>query len=103
MTDKNLENKEIATEQVKVTTAGKSTTLVWISSISALLAWICLIWFNGYVGIGFGLAGLVSGFAATLRSEGSPRRVAITAVVASAVVVVVLLSFLIVIKIALAP
>lgn len=76
--------------------------MVWISALCALLAWVCLIWLNGYVAIALGLAGLVLGFIATLRTEGSQRRVAITSVVASAIVVVVLLSFLIVIKIALA-
>ncbi len=101
MTDKNVEHKEIASEHIKADAPRRSTTMVWISALCALLAWVCLIWLNGYVALGLGIAGLILGFITTLRCEGSQRRLAITAVVASAIVVVVLLSFMMVIWIAL--
>lgn len=93
-------NTEAATERAARTNK-TDRTLAWVSVALAVVSWILLLFSNGYVALGAGIAAVVAGFIAATRNERTLRRVAITATIAAVVLVAVLASFLIVIKIGL--
>lgn len=93
-------NTEPAAERA-TRTNNTDRTLAWVSVALAVVSWILLLFSNGYVALGAGIAAVVAGFIAATRNERTLRRVAITATIATVVLVAVLASFLIVIKIGL--
>ena len=99
--EKNINSATEAPESAAVSAAHRSPVWVWVAVVLALAAWVTLMWVDGYVALGLGVAGIVSGFVAARRNEFALRRLAIAAIIASMVLVVVLAAFLIVIKIGL--
>ena len=75
----------------------RSPAMAWISVVLALLAWAMLMWVNGYVA----MVVAVVGFMSLPGRSRAVKSLAITAVIASLVLVVVLAAFLVVIKVGL--
>ncbi len=75
--------------------------LAWVSLALTLFAWAALMWINGYVAMAAALVAACAGIIGIRRYSGAVRNIAVTAVIASVVLVVVLTAFLIVIKIGL--
>ena len=99
MTDKNNIEKNIEERPLK--TFKTNRILVWVSVALAVLSWILLMMTNGYIALSVGIAAVVAGFIAATKNENNMRRLAITATIAAVVLVVVLASFIIVIKVGL--
>ena len=70
------------------------------SFIVTIVAWVCLIW-QGYVALAIAIMGAVAGFMGVKARRGVLRYLAITSVIASLVLVVVMLSFITVFSIVL--
>ncbi len=96
-----IEHNATDTESTKIPVSTGSPTLAWVSLALALLAWVILIRFNGYVALGTAIASAVCGFIAMPRRSANIKRLAITAVIASIVLIVVVSAYLVVIKIGL--
>lgn len=79
----------------------KNPAWAWIALAVTIIAWFILIYSNGYIALTLGAVGLVLGFIGATGSSTGIRRLAITAIIAAMVLVVVLISYLIVLKIAL--
>lgn len=75
--------------------------MAWISVVLALLAWAMLMWVNGYVAMVVAVLAAVVGFMSLPGRSRTVKSLAITAVIASLVLVVVLAAFLVVIKVGL--
>lgn len=74
---------------------------VWVAVLLALLAWVSLMYVNGKLALCLGLAAIAIGIYSAVRNRSWMRRLSITAIVASAVLVSVIVAFLIVIKVGL--
>lgn len=79
----------------------RSPAMAWISVVLALLAWAMLMWVNGYVAMVVAVLAAVVGFMSLPGRSRAVKSLAITAVIASLVLVVVLAAFLVVIKVGL--
>ena len=84
--EKNITEKPSETQKT-------NRALAWISVLLAILSWILLMLTNGYTALGVGIA--------ATKNESNLRRLSITATIAAVVLVVVLASFIIVIKVGL--
>lgn len=73
----------------------------WTAIVLAILAWVLLMVSNGYVAITAGGVATVMSIVALCRSYGAMHRLAVTALIASLVLVVVLGAFIMVIKVGL--
>lgn len=71
---------------------------VWVAVVLTLAAWAVLMLANGIVALVAGIIAAATGFIAIHRSRNGLRRIAITVTVASMVLVVVVLAFVIVIR-----
>lgn len=67
----------------------------WIALAIALAAWVVLIFGDGFVALSMGFVGLVIAIYAACRSHSAIKRLAVIALIASAVLVVVMSAFLI--------
>ena len=92
--EKNITEKPSETQKT-------NRALAWISVLLAILSWILLMLPNGYTALGVGIAAAIAGFIAATKNESNLRRLSITATIAAVVLVVVLASFIIVIKVGL--
>lgn len=105
MTDIQKNNIEEPEQGTKTKTSAAKKWPVWISLVLAVLSWMALMVikgdYSGYIALALGLAAVVAGFRGAYVNERSLRRAAITATVAAGVLVVVLASFIVVIKICL--
>lgn len=72
--------------------------LAWLSIVTALLSYLLLLITNGIVAMCVAAVSLVLGFIAAARSRGALRRLAITAIIASAVLLAVVGAFVMVIR-----
>lgn len=88
-------------ERVYATQEPKKPAIVWAAVVLALAAWAALLFANGYVALGIGVAGAVVGIWGASSNRTAMRRLSVTAVIVSTVLVVVLAAFLVVIKIGL--
>lgn len=83
----------------------RSPALAWISLALTVAAWLTLMFTDGYVAMAVAMAVaaavLIVGFLSMRGSSRAIRNIAITAVIASMVLLVVLTAFIIVIKIGL--
>ena len=70
--------------------------LAAISMVVTVIAWILLMW-NGYAALGLGLAAIVLAVVGSRSRSAGWRNLAITSLIASAVLVIVMVAFLIVI------
>ena len=82
---------------------GGGARWVWpiVSMLLALAAWAAVMWIDGYLSMALGALGAVAGIIGSKRRFGAWRNLAITSVIASLVLVVVVASYLIVLKIGL--
>ncbi len=113
MTDKKVNTKDMQTPQETdgktqglqderhKSDAFRSPLLAWISVALTLLAWLFLMTVNGYLAFGVALAAAICGCAAIRGRKRSICNIAITSIIASTVLLVVLAAFVIVIKIGL--
>lgn len=103
MTPTDKHNIEQPEEGAKTRTPASKKWPVWISLVLAILSWMVLMIFkddySGYIALALGVAAVVAGFRGAFINERSLRRLAITAIIAAGVLVVVLASFIVVIKI----
>lgn len=99
MTTEDNNEKNIAEKPSETQKTNRS--LAWISVLLAILSWILLMLTNGYTALGVGIAAVIAGFIAATKNESNLRRLSITATIAAVVLVVVLVSFIIVIKVGL--
>ncbi len=95
-----IEDKNIKEEGEKKTVAQRHLW-VWLAVVFALVAWILLAWFDGYTAMAVAAAGIVVGFIGTRHSSLAMKRLAITAIIASTVLLVVVAAYLIVLKVGL--
>lgn len=103
MTDIQKNNIDEPEQGAKTKTPAAKKWPVWISLVLAVLSWTALMVikgdYSGYIALALGLAAVVAGFRGASVNERSLRRLAITATIAAGVLVVVLASFIVVIKI----
>lgn len=99
--DKDIDTAAAGNAAVAPAEAPSHPLPVWLAVALALASWAILIWSNGYAALACGCAGVAFGFWGAAKNRGALRRLAVTAIIASAVPVVVLAAFLIVIKIGL--
>lgn len=99
--EKDIEHPvESTTEKVSAAPRDKKIA-VWIAVLLAVVAWVVLLWGNGYVALGVALVACVAGFWGAAGNENAMRRLATAAIIAAMVLVVVLAAFLVVLKIGL--
>lgn len=102
MTNKEIKpDKTTAATEAHVVKATRSPLAAWLAVALTLTAWALLMALNGYVAMAVGAAAVVVGFIGLPGRSRAVRNLAITAIIASTVLIVVLLAFLIVIKIGL--
>jgi len=94
------EEKDIK-QEVSRPAARHTHLWVWLSVVSALTAWALLAWFDGYAAMTVAAAGIVTGFIGTRRSSLPMKRLAITAIIASTVLLVVVAAYITVLRIGL--
>lgn len=100
MGTENENNNEILSETPVKPAAGRRRIIAWASVVLAIAAWAALILTNGYVALGVALAAAVAGFVSMPGSKTAYKRLAVTAIIASLVLVVVVLAYLIVLHVA---
>ncbi len=100
-TKKDIERREGPVSVDAGTTAPRRHVFVWVAVALAIIAWIILMWSNGYVALGVAVAACAAGFWGASDSGRGMKRLAIAAIIAAMVLIVVLAAFLIVIKIGL--
>ena len=99
--EKDIEHPvESTTEKVSAAPRDKKIA-VWIAVLLAGVAWVVLLWGNGYVALGVALVACAAGFWGAAGNENAMRRLATAAIIAAMVLVVVLAAFLVVLKIGL--
>lgn len=81
-----------------VKSGGTGRVFAWSAAGVALAAYIILLTTSGIVAMTVAAAGLVLGFIAANKTNGALHRLAITAIIASAVLVAVLAAFVMVIR-----
>lgn len=99
--EKDIERREEAAPAETVVASGRKHIFVWISVALAVMAWLVLLWSNGYVALAVAVLACVAGFLGAARGGRPEKRLAVAAIIASMVLVVVLAAFLIVIKVGL--
>lgn len=106
MTPTDKKNIQQPDEGTRTRTPAAKKWPVWISLVLAILSWMVLMIlkddYSGYIALALGVAAVVAGFRGAFINERSLRRLAITAIIAAGVLVVVLASFIVVIKICMA-
>lgn len=99
--ERDIERREESASVDAGTSGSRRHAFVWVALALAVLAWLVLVWSNGYVALALGVLACAAGFWGASDSEKAMKRLAITAIIAAMVLVVVLAAFLIVIKIGL--
>lgn len=93
---------ETSSSATIVASSKKSGILPLLSLILAVGAWVTLGYYTGYAAMAVAAAAIIAGAFACRRPRGAWRNTAISAIIASAVLIVVVLAFVIVLKIGLA-
>lgn len=101
--EKTPQVEEVAREKADTGVSYRSPLLAWVAVVLTIGAWLLLVYVNGYASLVVSALGIVAGFMAVPGRAPAVRNLAITAIIASTVLLVVLAAFLIVIKIGLAP
>lgn len=99
--EKDIERREGEVSGETAAAPREKHILVWASVVLAVIAWIVLLWSDGYVALAVAVLACVAGFLGAARGGRPQKRLAIAAIIASMVLVVVLAAFLIVIKVGL--
>ncbi|MDE5631339.1 MAG: hypothetical protein K2I54_00775 [Muribaculaceae bacterium] len=99
--ERDIERREESASVDAGTSGSRRHAFVWVALALAVLAWLVLVWSNGYVALVLGVLACTAGFWGASDSEKAMKRLAIAAIIAAMVLVVVLAAFLIVIKIGL--
>lgn len=99
--ERDIERREESASVDAGTSVSRRHAFVWVALALAVLAWLVLVWSNGYVALALGILACAAGFWGASGSEKAMKRLAIAAIIAAMVLVVVLAAFLIVIKIGL--
>lgn len=99
--ERDIERREESASVDAGTSGSRRHAFVWVALALAVLAWLVLVWSNGYVALVLGVLACAAGFWGASDSEKAMKRLAIAAIIAAMVLVVVLAAFLIVIKIGL--
>lgn len=99
--ERDIERREESASVDAGASGSRRHAFVWVALALAVLAWLVLVWSNGYVALTLGVLACAAGFWGASDSEKAMKRLAIAAIIAAMVLVVVLAAFLIVIKIGL--
>ena len=99
--ERDIERREESASVDAGTSGSRRHAFVWVALALAVLAWLVLVWSNGYVALVLGVLACAAGLWGASDSEKAMKRLAIAAIIAAMVLVVVLAAFLIVIKIGL--
>lgn len=97
--NKNISVPESENSNVNVAVAYRNPLVAWIAVALAVLSWAILMWSNGYVALAVAALGVAVGFFGAHGARPAVRRLAVAAIIASAVLLVVLASFIIVIEV----
>ena len=97
----NIEDKKIEDTRVEPTERTTHPAWVWLAVVLALVAWAVLAWSNGYVAMVVAAAAMAVGFVGTRHNSVAMKRLAVTAIIASTVLLVVVAAYLVVLKIGL--
>jgi len=99
--EKDIERREGVASAGPEAVSGRRHALVWVALALAVVAWLVLVWGNGYVAMAVAILACVAGFRTISDSGRSMKRLAIAAIIAAMVLVVVIAAFLIVVKVGL--
>ena len=99
--ERDIERREESASVDAGTSGSRRHAFVWVALALVVIAWLVLVWRNGYVALVLGVLACAAGFWGASDSEKAMKRLAIAAIIAAMVLVVVLAAFLIVIKIGL--
>lgn len=99
--EKDIERREGAATASPEAPAANRHVFVWVALALAVIAWLVLMWSNGYVAMAVAILACAAGFWGASGSGKGMKRLAIAAIIAAMVLVVVLAAFLIVIKVGL--
>lgn len=80
----------------------RSSLLSWVTILLTVGAWVVLMWWNGYAAAAVAAAAVVVGFISLPGRSASARNLSITGIIASTVLLVVIVAFVVVIRIVLA-
>lgn len=94
------EEKDIRQEDVQPS-ARHTHLWIWLAVLFALTAWALLAWFDGYAAMAVAAAGIITGSIGARRSSPTMKRLAITAIIASSVLLVVVAAYITILKIGL--
>lgn len=86
---------------VIIKSGGSGRVLAWSAAGVALASYILLLMTSGIIAMIVAACGLVLGFIAANKTKGALHRLAVTAIIASAVLVAVLAAFVLVIRLGL--
>ncbi|MDE6278069.1 MAG: hypothetical protein K2M06_08180 [Muribaculaceae bacterium] len=103
--DKTSAAVQSATSAPATDTSGEQKKSGWLplaALLLAILAWLTLAYSTGYAAMAVAAAAIIVAAFGARRHSGAWRNVAITAIIASAVLLVVVAAFIIVLKIGLA-
>lgn len=93
----NIETRAASTETP--TTAYRSSAMAWVSLLIAVVAWLILVWSDGYIALATAVAALIVGIIGARRRSPGAKRLAVTAIIAALVLIVVVASYLVVLKV----
>lgn len=77
----------------------RSSAMAWIALALAVLAWFILVWSNGYLALAVAVVALIAGIAGVRHRSPGATRLAITTIIAAIVLIVVVASYLVVLKV----
>ncbi|MDE6527187.1 MAG: hypothetical protein K2L75_08010 [Muribaculaceae bacterium] len=93
------ENKTVTeTPETEPAAPRRCAPAAWIAVVLAVAAWIVLMMANGYAAIAVGIGGIAAAIWACVANRGALRRLAIAALIASAVLTIVVAAFIIAVK-----
>ncbi len=79
----------------------RSSLLAWVTILLTVGAWVVLMWWNGYAAAVTAAVAIAVGFISLPGRSASARNLAITGIIASTVLLVIILAFIIVIRLVL--
>ena len=97
--ERDIERREESASVDAGTSGSRRHAFVWVALALAVLAWLVLVWSNGYVALALGVLACAAGFWGASDSEKAMKRLAIAAIIAAmALIIGAMYSMVIVIK-----
>lgn len=77
----------------------RSPAIAWVALVLAVVAWLILVWSDGYLALAAAVLALLAGILGVRHRSPGATRLAITAIIAALVLIVVIASYLVVLKV----